>query len=226
MFNPTSSKKFIKATLTLDDSTYLNVALTKRLFTRPTNTELFIQTGTPNLYILFFDVAYYDVLKSEIRDAYVNGKFKSTSTEKEWNNLKTSIDNAVEVDSIETGNIKPYLSTLIENTTELNRTLTFSSSKISITQGMMDLMPQKADKSYKFQINLSESKTDIIVHDITANQQALINNLENQSIGDGGMILHNNKFMITIEWTKSKMVNITRIIVNYKDKDSRITYFN
>ena len=116
-FQDIENNSFLKAILNLEESTYLNIALTKKLFSRPTNSELFYETNETTSYTLYFDNTYYQKLKSEINQAYITGKFKKTSTEKEWNDMKYAIDKAQVTDTFEMVRAKPYLSTLIENTT-------------------------------------------------------------------------------------------------------------
>jgi hypothetical protein len=223
---PSQSTNFLKAKLNLEESTYLNIALTKKLFSRPTNSELFYETDETTSYTLYFDNTYYQKLKSEINQAYITGKFKKTSTEKEWNDMKYAIDKAQVTAAFDIARTKPYLSTLIENTTEQKRTFTFNSTKVSVSEGMLDLSPKKIESEYFFEINLSESKVQIAVTDIAKNTRAIIDNLQNQSIGDGGMVLHNQKYMIILEWTKTNTININRIVFNSKEKEVRISYYN
>jgi len=225
-FQDNLNKTFLRAILNLEESTYLNIALTKKLFSRPTNAELFFETNQTTSYTLYFDNTYYQKLKSEINQAYITGKFKKTSTEKEWNDLKYAIDKAQAIETFEMSKAKPYLSTLIETTAEQKRTFTFKSNKVSVSEGMLDLSPKKTEKEYFFEINFSESKVQIVVNDISTNTKAIIDDLQNQSIGDGGMVLHNQKYMIILEWTKTNVININRIVVNSKGKEVRISYYN
>lgn len=224
-FQNNQNKIIFRAVLNLEESTYLNIALTKKLFSRPTDSELFFETNETTSYTLYFDNTYFQKLKSEINQAYVTGKFKKTSTEKEWNDLKHAIDKAQAIEATEMSNAKPYLSTLIETTTEQKRTFTFNSNKVSVSEGMIDFNPKKTEKEYFFEINLSESKVQIVVNDISTNTKAIIDDLQNQSIGDGGMVLHNQKYMIIIEWTKTNVININRIEVSSKEKEVRISYY-
>lgn len=223
---PSQRAIFLKTKLNLEESTYLNIALTKKLFSRPTNSELFFETDETTSYTLYFDNTYYQKLKSEINQAYITGRFKKTSTEKEWNDMKYAIDKAQVIDAFDIARTKPYLSNLIENTAEQKRSFTFNSTKVSVSEGMLDLSPKKTEKEYFFEINLSESNVQIAVTDIAKNTKAIIDDLQNQSIGDGGMVLHNQKYMIILEWTKTNTININRIVINSKEKEVRISYYN
>ncbi len=223
---PNQSRNFLKARLNLEESTYLNIALTKKIFSRPTNSELFYETDESTSHILYFDSTYYQKLKSEIHQAYIAGSFKETATEKEWNDMKYAIDNAQVIAAFNIARTKPYLSTLIENTTELKSTFTFNSSKISVSEGVLDLSPKKIESQFFFEITLSESNVQIAVTDIAKNIRAIIDNLQNQSIGEGGMVLHNQKYIIILDWTKTNTININKIVFNSREKEVSISYYN
>ncbi len=217
---------FFKKRMNFGQSTYLNVALTKKLFSRPTDDELFYETHSDTTYTLYFQSNYYQKLKSEIQRAYDSGEFAKTSTAREWNDLKNAVDTAEGVNIPNTSSFIPYLSTLIENSTPLTRTLVFKSNKVSISQGLLDISPKKVDKNYHIVVHLSETKTKIVFTDLTTNKSAIVENLNNISVGEGGMMLNNNKYMVTIEWNKTNTSDISRIVVKLKEKDTRMAYYN
>lgn len=223
-FQQTSS--FFKKRMNLDQSTYLNMALTKKFFSRPTDDELFYETHPDTTYTLYFKSNYYQKLKSEIQQAYDDGKFTKTSSSKEWNDLKQAFDTAERIDVMSTSAFKPYLSLLIENSTPLTRTLVFKSNKVSISQGMFDFSPKKVDKNYNIEVHLSDTKTKIIFLDLSTNKSALIENLDNSSVGQGGMTLNNEKYMILIDWNKTNTLEINHIVVDINEKDAQMTYYN
>jgi hypothetical protein len=226
MRSSNKNEPFYKAVLSIDNSTYLYTALNKKLFSRPTNSELLFEANSSNSYAFYFERRYYQKLKSEINQAYIAGQFKKTSTENNWIDLKVAIDKAIGIESMETLNIKPYLSTLLENTEEIKRTVTFSSTLISISEGLLDLNPKKTEMKFFFEITIGESGTEIVVHDISKQIKSIIENLETQSFGDGGMTVQNQKYGIIIEWTKGNILDVTRLVVTFRQKDYRISYYN
>ena len=165
-------------------------------------------------------------MKSEIQLAYDAGRFERSSTSKEWNNLKLAVDTAERIHVTDTSGLKPYLSTFIENPKPLMRTLIFKSNKVSISQGLIDFSPKTLDKNYKIEVHVSETKTRILFTDVSTNKSSLIENLANSSVGAGGMILNNEKYMITLEWNTANTANVKRIVVNLKQKEAKMVYYN
>ena len=207
-----------KAPMNLDQSTYLGIALTKKLFSRPTDKELLYETHPDASYTFYFEEKYFQKLQSEVQAAYDAGKFAKTSTVEEWNDLKKAIDAAKKTGKVNTNNLKPFLSTLIENPEPLKRTLSFTSNKISINQGLFDFSPKRIDKNYNVEVQLTETKCKIDFLDVDTNTLASIDNLNHFSIGQGGMVLDNEAYTVTIEWDKDNTTSINRIIVSLKEK--------
>lgn len=86
----------------------LYIALSKKLFSKPTNTELFYEGHNDGSCTLYFQKDYYQKLCSSISQAYNAGKFAQSNSEDDWNNLKYTIDNADGVDNVDTNKLQVY----------------------------------------------------------------------------------------------------------------------
>lgn len=76
----------------------LYIALSENLFKRPIKGQMYYEIALPDyyteIYIMYFKIDYYHILKESIFEAYYKGKFAKSNSEYEWNELKRVIDNA------------------------------------------------------------------------------------------------------------------------------------
>lgn len=103
-----SETPFKKKRLNGQQLALLYIALSKSLFPKPTNSELFYEGHNDGSCTLFFKNEYYIKLTSAISQAYNDGKFAQSNSEDDWNNLKYTIDNADGVDNIDTNKLQVY----------------------------------------------------------------------------------------------------------------------
>lgn len=86
----------------------LYVALSKNLFPKPIETELFYEGHNDGSCTLFFKKEYYNKLSSAITQAYNNGKFAQSNAEDDWNDLKYAVDTADSAANVDTNKLQVY----------------------------------------------------------------------------------------------------------------------
>lgn len=104
----TNEKSFRKVRLNGQQLSLLAIALTKNLFSRPQDSELFYQSHNDGSCTLFFKNEYFQMLNFEITKAYEMGKFAQSNAENDWIDFKFLISTAEIAEDVDTKALKEY----------------------------------------------------------------------------------------------------------------------
>lgn len=93
-----NESEFKEVRLNGKQAALLYIALSKNLFKRPIKGQMYYEIELPDdyseIYIIYFKIDYYCMIKESIFEAYYKGKFAQSNSEYEWKDLKRVIDTA------------------------------------------------------------------------------------------------------------------------------------
>lgn len=86
----------------------LYMALSKSLFSRPKEGQVYYESHNDSSCTIYFKSDYYSSLTSSILTASYQGKFRQSNAESDWENLKNTIDQAQTSDKDDIENLQLY----------------------------------------------------------------------------------------------------------------------